>query len=78
MHNNLSKNICCDAKTILIVQKKSSCKLSKRQKATLSGLGLGRIGSSSILSSTPEVLGMLKKISHVVDFSFKIEENFNK
>ncbi len=76
--DKFSKNICRDVKSILFVQKKSSCKLSKRQKSTLLGLGLGRIGSKSILPNTPEVLGMLKKINHVVDFSFEVEENFNK
>jgi large subunit ribosomal protein L30 len=36
------------------------------QKETLSGLGLGKIGSSRTLEDTPSVRGMLRKVSHLV------------
>jgi large subunit ribosomal protein L30 len=40
------------------------------QKETLIGLGLNKIRKSRELSATPEVLGMVKKIAHLV----KVEE----
>jgi large subunit ribosomal protein L30 len=36
------------------------------QRATVRSLGLRKIGSSNILQATPPVLGMVKKVSHLV------------
>ena len=33
---------------------------------TLKGLGLGKIGREKVLLDTPEVRGMIKKVSHLV------------
>lgn len=38
-----------------------------RVRETLKGLGLGKVGSSKVLKLTPEVLGMLRRVSHLVD-----------
>lgn len=38
-----------------------------RVRETLKGLGLRKVGSSSVLKVTPEVLGMLRKVAHLVD-----------
>jgi large subunit ribosomal protein L30 len=34
---------------------------------TLKGLGLGKLGSSRVLKATPEVLGMVRRVAHLVD-----------
>ncbi len=56
-------------KKIVVNQVRSGSKLTPRQKATLVGLGLKGIGSSSELSCSPSVLGMIKSVSHVVKAS---------
>jgi large subunit ribosomal protein L30 len=38
-----------------------------RVRQTLKGLGLGKVGSTSVLKITPEVLGMLRRVMHLVD-----------
>ena len=43
---------------------------TKRQRATLRGLGLLRRGRSAALRETPEVRGMINKVLHLV----KVEE----
>lgn len=37
------------------------------QVATVRGLGLGKIRSSSVLDNTPAVRGMVKKVIHLVN-----------
>ncbi|MFP6627348.1 MAG: 50S ribosomal protein L30 [Deltaproteobacteria bacterium] len=39
---------------------------TKRQRATLRGLGLKRRGRSVILRNTPPILGMIRKVEHLV------------
>jgi len=36
------------------------------QRATIRCLGLRKIGSSNVLEANPSVLGMVKKVSHLV------------
>ena len=36
------------------------------QRATVRSLGLRKIGSSNVLDANPSVLGMVKKVSHLV------------
>jgi len=38
-----------------------------KQRQTLTGLGLGKINSTSELERSPEVLGMFKKVKHLVE-----------
>jgi large subunit ribosomal protein L30 len=57
-------------KKIIITQIKSGSKLNDRQKGSLFGLGIGKIGKSSSLICNPSNLGMIKKISHVVKILF--------
>jgi large subunit ribosomal protein L30 len=40
---------------------------TQRVRQTLKGLGLGKLGSSKKLQSTPQVLGMIRRVSHLVD-----------
>jgi large subunit ribosomal protein L30 len=51
---------------IKITQIKSKNGSSKRQKANLESLGLRRINHSVERENTPEVLGMIEKVSHLV------------
>ena len=51
---------------IKITQIKSSIGSIQKTIGTLRGLGLKKIQSTSILIETPEVLGMIKKVQHLV------------
>ena len=51
---------------IKITQIKSSIGSDQKNIGTLRGLGLKKIQSTSILIETPEVLGMIKKVQHLV------------
>jgi large subunit ribosomal protein L30 len=37
-----------------------------KQRATVRSLGLRKIGSSTVQEATPAILGMVKKVSHLV------------
>ncbi|MBK9177531.1 MAG: 50S ribosomal protein L30 [Flavobacteriales bacterium] len=52
---------------MIITQTRSQIKCPQRQKATLKALGLGRIGKSTVLEGTPQVLGMVRKVEHLVN-----------
>lgn len=49
-----------------VVQVRSTSGSTKRTRATLDALGLGSIGAERVYESKPAVLGMIKKISHLV------------
>jgi large subunit ribosomal protein L30 len=51
---------------ITITQTRSQIKCPQRQKATLKALGLGRIGKRIVLEGSPQVLGMVRKVEHLV------------
>ena len=53
-----------------ITQTRSQIGQSQRHRGTLRALGLGRIGRSVEREDTPETLGMLRKVRHLV----RIEE----
>jgi len=57
-------------KKIRITQIKSGIGHTVRQKRTLEALGLRRIRHSVELDATPQILGMCKKLEHLV----KVEE----
>jgi large subunit ribosomal protein L30 len=40
---------------------------TKRQKATVKALGLGRMNSSVVQPDTPPIRGMIYKVSHLVE-----------
>lgn len=56
-------------KKVLVQQVKGGSKLNDRQKGSLIGLGLRGIGSSSELNCSQAVLGMIKKVGHVIKVS---------
>ena len=51
---------------IKITQKKSKIGSSKRQKRTLEALGLRRINYTVEVEATPQILGMVEKVRHLV------------
>ncbi len=53
-----------------VTQIRSHSGKTDRQKGTLVGLGLGRIGKSRLLEDTPAIRGMIDKVKHLV----KVEE----
>ena len=51
---------------IKITQIKSPINRTKKQKLTLLALGLRKIGMSVEHDRTPNILGMVKKVSHLI------------
>jgi large subunit ribosomal protein L30 len=49
-----------------ITQTRSQIGQSQKHRGTLRALGLGRIGRSVEREETPETLGMLRKVRHLV------------
>ena len=49
-----------------VTLRKSGIGTSPRQRKTLRGLGLTRIGKAVILKDSPAVRGMLRAVSHLV------------
>ena len=56
-----------EKKTVTIRQVGSPIRRKADQRATLSGLGLNRIGRESTLEDTPSVRGMIAKVAHMVE-----------
>jgi large subunit ribosomal protein L30 len=53
-------------KKIKITLVKSPIDRPERQKLTLKALGLGKTNSSKEVEATPQVLGMVRKVEHLV------------
>ena len=51
---------------IKIIQTRSQIGSTKRQKKTLEALGLGRISKFVEVEGTPQILGMVNKVKHLV------------
>jgi large subunit ribosomal protein L30 len=51
---------------IRITQVKSKNGKPERQKRTLEALGIRKLNHSVVHEATPQILGMVKKISHLV------------
>ncbi len=57
-------------KKIKITQVKSGIDRSERQKQTLIALGLKKMNASKEVEATPQILGMVNKVQHLI----KVEE----
>lgn len=57
-------------KKIKITQVKSIIDRSERQKRTVEALGLRKINFTVEVEATPQILGMVRKVNHLV----KVEE----
>jgi large subunit ribosomal protein L30 len=55
-----------DAKTIIVEQYASPIRRPGKQSATLTGLGLKKIGDRRTLKDTPEARGMVATVAHMV------------
>ncbi|MDB5231734.1 MAG: ribosomal protein [Chitinophagaceae bacterium] len=53
-------------KKIKITQVKSGIDRSERQKLTLLALGLKKLNASKEVEATPQILGMVRKVNHLV------------
>ncbi len=53
-------------KKIKITQVKSGIDRSRRQKLTLQALGLRNLNASKEVEATPQILGMVKKVEHLI------------
>ena len=51
---------------IKITKRKSAINRSQRQKRTLEALGLRKIGQTVEHDATPNILGMVNKVKHLV------------
>ena len=51
---------------IRITQVKSAIKKPKRQKLTLEALGIRKLHQTIEVEATPQILGMVNKVSHLV------------
>ena len=51
---------------IKVTQTKSSINRTKKQKLTLAALGLRKLGMAVEHEDTPNILGMIKKVSHLI------------
>ncbi len=54
------------AKTIKIKQVKSAIDRPERQKKTMRALGIKKLNQTVELEATPQVLGMVDKVRHMV------------
>ena len=50
-----------------ITLKKSPIGYSERQKQTVKALGLGKMNSSAVQPDNPQIRGMVRKVSHLVE-----------
>ncbi len=55
---------------VRITQIKSKIGSPQRQKRTLQALGLNRINATVEVEATPQIMGMIRKVTHLV----KVEE----
>ena len=53
-------------KKIKITQIKSGIDRSERQKQTLIALGLRKLNASKEVEATPQILGMVAKVNHLI------------
>lgn len=56
---------------IIITQVKSTINRPKDQKLTIKALGLGKISKSVEVENTPQIMGMVRKVNHLISVSEK-------
>ena len=54
---------------VKITQVKSTINRPKRQKLTIIALGLGKLNRTVEVEATPQILGMINKVQHLVSVS---------
>lgn len=53
-------------KSIKITQVKSTIDRSKRQKDTIKALGITKLNQSVVKVATPQIMGMVAKVNHLI------------
>ena len=53
-------------KMLRVTQVRSAIGGTRRQRESLKGLGLSRIGSSSIVQDTPAMRGLIRRVEHLL------------
>ena len=53
---------------IIVTQVRSAINRPKRQKATIQALGIKKLHNSVEHEATPQIMGMIRKVSHLVKF----------
>ncbi len=51
---------------VKVTQIKSGIDRSRRQKDTLKALGLRKINGSAVHEGTPQIMGMINKVNHLI------------
>ena len=54
-------------KKVILIQKRSEIGRPSKQKKTLVALGLGRINKEVEVVMTPQIVGMVNKVKHLID-----------
>jgi large subunit ribosomal protein L30 len=49
-----------------VTQIRSSIGSKPKQRGTLRALGLGRIGKTRVVDDRPDIIGMVRKVAHLV------------
>ena len=52
---------------VVITQIRSTIKRPKKQVLTIQALGLGRVNKTVVKELTPQIAGMINKVSHLVN-----------
>ncbi len=55
-------------KKVKITQVKSTIGYRRDQKDTIKSLGLGRINRTVVHNATPQIMGMIRKVRHLVKY----------
>ncbi|NML23082.1 50S ribosomal protein L30 [Pseudoflavitalea sp. G-6-1-2] len=67
---NIAPEIFNNMAKIKVTQVKSAIDRPERQKLTLKALGLNKMHATREVEATPQILGMIRKVTHLV----KVEE----
>ena len=51
---------------LILTLVKSPIDRSERQKLTIQALGLGKLNSTKEVEATPQILGMIRKVTHLI------------
>lgn len=61
-------------KKVRITQIKSAIGYEKSQKDTIHSLGLGKLHRTVVHTATPQIMGMIRKVRHLVEYEEFEEE----
>jgi large subunit ribosomal protein L30 len=54
--------------TIKVTLVRSLIGQQKKMAESIKGLGLRKVGSSSVLNNTPETIGLINKVKHLIKY----------